>query len=100
VMEIVLEDRSAPKVGGVSAGQVCVCGRLCRRTAEGFALAFVFSSAEERRAIRAFLRTLRAAQETGAPPGEQMAESPVAGAAAPGAVVEDRDLNAEVGPSA
>lgn len=59
LVQIVLEDVGAKPGDGSPNPHICVCGRVCRRTQDGFCVSFVFGDSHERMRLRHFLKRLK-----------------------------------------
>jgi hypothetical protein len=59
VLQIVLEDADKNRDDGLPTPHICVCGRVCRKTSNGFCVEFLFSDYRERLAVRRFLKGLK-----------------------------------------
>ncbi len=69
LVQIMLENRAAMQGDGKNP-HISVCGRVCRKTSEGFCVAFSFADGSERRQLRRFLQGVtRRAQPEAEPAG-------------------------------
>lgn len=59
VLQIIFEDADQKQNDGLPAPHICVCGRVCRKTPDGFCVAFLFSNSQERLQVRKFLNGLK-----------------------------------------
>jgi hypothetical protein len=59
VVQIIFEDADKKGDDGLPAPHICVCGRVCRKTSDGFCVEFLISGSQERLHLRRFLNGLK-----------------------------------------